>query len=365
MTLRIIMAGACPYPVPQGSQVFLRDTALGLRRLGHDVQLAVYGYGMGEDDSGLTIHRTRRIPGARKTAAGPSLAKPLLDAALVMTLRRIARTQPVDAIGAHNYEGLMAALASGIRPVVYHAHNAMMDELPHYFRNSRMARGVGAWLDRTFPKRADAVIAPHARLAAYLVDCGCQASKVTVAPPGAAIEAFPMCNVDNENPPVVYTGNLDPYQNLGLLKEAMMQVRAAMPEAKALVATAQPAMLDWAGVALTNDFASMAAVMARGGIFACPRTSWSGFPIKLLNAMAAGMPVVACAGCAHPITHEENGLIVPDDDAGAFAAALLRLLRDVALRRKLGHQARETVARQYAPERVAAIINSVYSGVIT
>ncbi len=69
MSLRIAMVGACPYPVPQGSQVFLRDTARGLRARGHDVHLVVYGYGVGEDTSGLPLHRCARIPGARKTAA--------------------------------------------------------------------------------------------------------------------------------------------------------------------------------------------------------------------------------------------------------------------------------------------------------
>ena len=45
MTLKIVMAGACPYPVPQGSQVFLGETARCLAGLDHDVRLLVYGYG--------------------------------------------------------------------------------------------------------------------------------------------------------------------------------------------------------------------------------------------------------------------------------------------------------------------------------
>ena len=50
MKLRVAMVSACPYPVPQGSQVFLRETALTLLNLGHEVHLVVYGYGVGEEE---------------------------------------------------------------------------------------------------------------------------------------------------------------------------------------------------------------------------------------------------------------------------------------------------------------------------
>ena len=91
MTLRIAIVGACPYPVPQGSQVFLRDTALALQERGHDVHLVVYGYGEGVDESGLRIHRSAHLAGGHRTTSGPTLAKPLLDLALEATLRRVIR----------------------------------------------------------------------------------------------------------------------------------------------------------------------------------------------------------------------------------------------------------------------------------
>ena len=116
---RVAMVAACPYPVPQGSQVLLRDTALALHDRGHDVHLVVYGYGIGENHTGLPIHRCRHVPGARKTAAGPSLAKPVLDVALAATLRRVVRTHHLDVVHAHNYEGLLVALAAHTRPIVY------------------------------------------------------------------------------------------------------------------------------------------------------------------------------------------------------------------------------------------------------
>ncbi|HIJ74210.1 MAG TPA: glycosyltransferase, partial [Candidatus Hydrogenedentes bacterium] len=255
MSLRIAMVGACPYPVPQGSQVLLGNTANALRARGHDVHLVVYGHGMMDtrkpgsppDALGdIPIHRCTRIPGARKTAAGPSFAKPFLDLGMVIALRRVVRDAKIDIVHAHNYEGLLVALAARKRPIVYHAHNAMTDELPYYFRSKKtgtipmersepglsalspaLPRRFGAWLDRTFPRRADHVIAPHERLAKYLTQCGCASGRVSVIPPAVNADRFEESCVADALAPVLYAGNLDAYQNIDLLMRAMARVRKA------------------------------------------------------------------------------------------------------------------------------------------
>ena len=94
-------------------------------------------------------------------------------------------------------------------------------------------------------------------------------------------------------------------------------------------------------------------------MFAAPRVSWSGYPIKMLNAMAAGKAVVACESAAYPITHEETGLIVPDNDPHAYAAALLRLIENPDLRATLGAKARETILEKHNPENVASQLESI------
>jgi len=358
------MVGACPYPVPQGSQVYLRETALGLAKRGHDVHLVVYGHGRGDDASGLPIHRAANIPGARRTDAGPSLAKPLEDAALVAALRRVVRDERIDIVHAHNYEALLVALAVRKRPLIYHAHNAMADELPYFVRPSRWAGQVGTWLDRTFPRRADRVVVPHNALAAYLAGWGCPLDRLVVVPPPVEPSVFTECAIGNDVPPVLYTGNLDAYQNLELLERAMARVREELPEARLVVATAAEGGLPGAEIVPTPDVDTLRIVLARDAVFACPRVSWCGYPIKLLNAMAAGMAIVACQSAAHPLTGGENALVVPDNDAQAFAQALLALLRSPGERARLGHAARRTAVLKHAPDAIAARIEAVYTSVL-
>lgn len=363
--LNIAVLGACPYPVPQGSQVYLRNTALAFREAGHDPRLVVYGYGIGEDPTGLPIHRGMNVPGARKTAAGPSWAKPLQDLFLVRELQHVVREYRIDVVNAHNYEGLIVALAARRRPILYHAHNALADELPFYLANPDQAATMGKWFDQTFPKRADHIVAPHERLEAYLVSVGCDAERITVIPPCVDVETFTPAAPSRRDAAVLYTGNLDEYQNLDLLFNVMDRVMAEEPGTQLVVATPDPGYIDHpklveqARVVRTKDFSAVLRELQRDVIFACPRISWSGYPVKLLNAMAAGLPIVCCEGSAHPITHQYNGLIVPDNDVEAFAASVLRLMRDPDLRANLGANARTTIEEKHSRAAVAAQLDAV------
>jgi glycosyltransferase involved in cell wall biosynthesis len=77
-------------------------------------------------------------------------------------------------------------------------------------------------------------------------------------------------------------------------------------------------------------------------IFVLP-SLWEGQPITIMEAMAAGKPVVATdAGGNEEILHRgEFGMIVPTHDPGALCDAIGKLLADRALARQLGERARD------------------------
>jgi glycosyltransferase involved in cell wall biosynthesis len=73
------------------------------------------------------------------------------------------------------------------------------------------------------------------------------------------------------------------------------------------------------------------------------------FPISILEAMAAGLAVVATdvGGVAEAVVHGETGLLVPPGDPHALAEALDLLLRDPDLRRRLGSSGRARAQRLF------------------
>ena len=267
MSYRIIFANACPIPC-RGVAGFPAGSRWRSRRAGTSAAggVRVWRRSRHERPAGAPL---RRIPGEGKTAAGPSLAKPFQDLALAAKIRAVVAKYGADAVIAHNYEALLACLLAGVRPLIYHAHNAMSDELPYYFRWSRWPAKLGRWLDRTFPRRADYVIVPHQRLAGHLVVRGCDNARIAIVPPPLRAEDFEPCAPGDALPPVLYTGNLDAYQNLGLLFAAMERVRNATPSA-ALIATAEDAEFPDAEVVPVKGFDALHQILARDAVLALP-----------------------------------------------------------------------------------------------
>jgi glycosyltransferase involved in cell wall biosynthesis len=87
-----------------------------------------------------------------------------------------------------------------------------------------------------------------------------------------------------------------------------------------------------------------------------------GLPKSLLEAAAAGLPLVATdvPGCREICRHGETGLLVPARNAAALADALARLAGDAALRKRLGAAARRTAESEFAEPIVVAQTMAVY-----
>ena len=100
-------------------------------------------------------------------------------------------------------------------------------------------------------------------------------------------------------------------------------------------------------------------------IYCSPATGRESFGIVLLEAMAAGTPLVASAneGYASLITHGYDGMLVPPKDDEALAEAIASLLRDPDLRSRLAYNGRRK-AEEYRWERVADRVMDYYDTVL-
>lgn len=373
--MRIVLVAACPFPSPQGSQVFVREMAEHLAAAGHEVHLLTYGQGAAFERPGIRHHRTGRVPGDGSMRSGPSLAKPFLDLLLFFRLRAVTKRHRIELVHAHNYEAAVVALAAraltGV-PVVYHSHNLMADELPHYFsggRARRLAAMAGRTLDRQIPRRADHVVALCDWSSARLAAAGVEASRLSVIPP--AIDDPGLADGPPEAGLVGYCGNLDAYQNIELLLDAFALLRQARPGVRLLIVShhqdaafaVRVEEAEGVELRLVRGFAEAHRVTCGCSVLVLPRRAGSGVPIKLLNYLATGRPVVA-AGCgAKLLAGEADALLVADDDAPAMARAMARLLEDPDSARRIGAAGRMRYERVLGWDGALEALSVVYGRV--
>jgi glycosyltransferase involved in cell wall biosynthesis len=338
-TFRIGMIAPCPFPSGQGSQVLIKGYHQAVDALGFHATLFTYHYGEAVPPYGGSIERIPSIPWYRKMRAGPSPVKIFLDLLLFLKVLRQCRAKRIDLLHSHNYEGLVIGLLvkmfTGV-PIVYHCHNLLGAELHTYFRG-RLTRGIakalGEWFDRKYPRRADHIIAITESLEHFFVDLSISHRKITVLPPCLTeddikilddIEAGLRSNAVKEykngtghpettvslsvvKKRVIYFGNLDAYQDLDILLGAFSYLLERRKDVELLIVTdsnpfdfkRQPSaqlLGDHLTVVFSNSYHLGMRLLCSSHIAVSPRISPYGYPMKILNYMAAAKPVVIPEG---------------------------------------------------------------------
>ncbi|MDG2332800.1 MAG: glycosyltransferase family 4 protein [Myxococcota bacterium] len=378
-TPRLALLGAFPYPYPQGSQVFFTEQAQALQTAGSRPTLFTYGAGRGTPPEDLRLVRSFARLSPRTLKSGPQWGKPLADLGLLASwiagARRARREgDPFAFALAHNVEaavvGLMSRRLTGV-PTVYVAHTLLREELSAYLpeRLEAEADRMGLWIERSIARRADAIItlcpeargelAPHAR------------GPVALIPPGYSPRPVPSAAEQAQScrryglavgEYILYSGNLDRYQDLELLAEAAGRLP---PEAGPVViashAESEPATRDLDPVPggavrriRVQDYAQMRSLIWGARCLVATRKRVGGFPIKLLSYMEAGRPIVAFAGAAPGLVHDESAhLLHRDSGARELATALSALVRDPERSQRLGAGARSQLENQHPWPSVA------------
>ena len=107
------------------------------------------------------------------------------------------------------------------------------------------------------------------------------------------------------------------------------------------------------------------ALFRRAAVFVLPSRR-EGLPLSVLEAMAAGVPVVATdiGGTREAVQQEVTGLLVPVDDAGALAAGLYRVLSDRTGSARRAAAAQTRVRRDFRTERIVRHVTAVYDALL-
>jgi glycosyltransferase involved in cell wall biosynthesis len=142
------------------------------------------------------------------------------------------------------------------------------------------------------------------------------------------------------------------------LVQAMESLRGELPHTKAVICGEGPlrrqlqSQIDRLGlggvVTLLGNRLDIDRFLGSADIFVLP-SRWEGLPVALLEAMDAGLPVVATRveGVEEVVQNETHGLLVPPEDARALAESIRRLVLNPDLRQKMSLGARARIREAY------------------
>jgi glycosyltransferase involved in cell wall biosynthesis len=241
--------------------------------------------------------------------------------------------------------GLAIARLLGI-PVVGSYHTELGPYALHLTRDLLIAQATESYVD-WFYRQCATVLAPTASVAATLRARGYR--DVGIWGRGVDHELFHPRHRDEQlrsrllaggDALLLSVGRISHEKRLDNLLQAYVRVARVLPGVRLLVVGDGPARHELertapAGVAFYGEARdeALARLYASADVF-CFSSTTDTFGQVLLEAAASGLPVVAAAagGARDLVSDGETGLLVPADDVGAFAAALVEVLQSPASR---------------------------------
>ncbi|MDE6734268.1 MAG: glycosyltransferase family 4 protein [Desulfovibrio sp.] len=181
---------------------------------------------------------------------------------------------------------------------------------------------------------------------------------------GAPAELRRHLGLPAEAPVLVSLSRFIPEKSPITMLDIFGRVHAARPDAHFLIAGAEMTSGGEMGalarerglgaaVHLLGVRGDVDALLACADVFILP-SRFEGFPNAVMEAMAAGLPVVASdvGGIPDLVRHGEDGFLHAADDVEGMAESVLVLLNDAALRARLGASARERIAGEFTLRRL-------------
>jgi glycosyltransferase involved in cell wall biosynthesis len=338
-----------------------------LGRFGFDVEFACLKDGLFEERRQCRDAPLHRVP-----------MKSRADLSMCTRLARMVRHNRIRLLHTHTPRsallGAVVARLAGV-PMVHHVHSPAEADTESRLRNVRNAFVEGIGL-----RAARRLIAVSSSLQRYLQARGYAPARICEVPNGVPFtEEARLPYAPGQDLVLGTVALFRPRKGIEVLLEAMARVRATgLPVRLHAVGPFETAVYEQSVMDLTRSLglqdvvtwagfrSDVVAEFRRMHVFVLPSLYGEGMPMVVLEAMAAGLPVVGTRveGIPEVVRDGRDGLLAAPGSADELGAALLRIACGEVDALALGDSGRQRQRERYSDESMAAGIARVYREVL-
>jgi len=341
--MKIGIVSPYAYPRPGGANAHIRETYERLRELGHEVRIITAPWG--DDPQARDV-----IPIGRAIAIpfNGSIGRITLSLRLDWLVNRMLRQEKFDII--HHHEPLVPLLSMQIIDNATCAQVATFHAFGGFSFSYWAGRRIGEHFLRKLDGRVAVSSAARHFVSRYFP------GEYQIIPNGVDVDFYanakPFPEYRDGKFNVLFVGRLEPRKGAMYLLRAYAALKARHPETRLILCNYGPQLGElrrfvrrerladvlFAGRVSDEDKARF---YKTADVFCAPSTGQESFGIVLLEAMAAGLPIVASDihGYKKVVQRNVSGLLVEPKDPEAIAEAVERLIREPELRARLGEAA--------------------------
>jgi phosphatidylinositol alpha-mannosyltransferase len=356
------------YPLPGGVTQHVRYLYENLRLRGHDVRIISASHGPQRSSEGDVI----RVGFGFSMPTNGSVGTITVSPRFPSQVRAMLEREQFDLL--HFHEPFVPFLSlvvlresQSVNVATFHAYAGFS---PSYEFGSRMLRGYAA---RLHGRIAVSAAARHFIDRFFPGD-------YKVIPNGVDVDRFaravPLARWQDGTQNILFVGRHEPRKGLQELLKAYRLLRKTGCDCRLLVAGSGPLEREARRYVATRKLGGVeflgrvtddekAQLYRTADVYVSPATGRESFGIVLLEAMAAGTPIVCSDihGYKGVVRRGEQALLVPPRDSKALAAAIGRVLGDHELRTRMSEAGRVR-ASEFSWERVTAKVDDYYGFVI-
>jgi glycosyltransferase involved in cell wall biosynthesis len=367
---KVAMVAACPFPLPRGTPIRILRLAETIAECGCDVHVITYHLGQELKPLNFTIHRIPQLKFYKKVDPGPDYIKLMvLDPLLTINLTRLHRKYRFDIIHAHHFEGMMATwpiLLFRNTPIVFDVHTLLETELHYYdlYLEEKILKRVGGIIDRYLPRLADHIICASEQINSQLTrSAGISPAVLSTIMNGIELKHFSKYSSIKKSDPngaiiLGFSGNFANYQGIDIMLKSLGLIAESFPDIKLhlfsndCIDPYRPLIerlnLTAKIEIFPTNFQILPSQLSQTDILLNPRNDGAGIPMKLINYMAIGKPIVSFAGSSHIIQHKKTGWVVYNVSPKSFSQGIHHILNNFELAREIGHNAQTYIKKNFS-----------------